>query len=93
MTCTTKMLEKKYFSLLVNDNEQGQSGGSREKLIKSLLRGRMIFFYHVNRIFAVCLLSVIFTQQNCNFQGEIAPKNSIFGPNVRPPLMPSTGFC
>ena len=55
------MLEKKGFSLLVNDNEQGQSGGSREKLIKSLLRGRMIFFYHVNRIFAVCLLSVIFT--------------------------------
>ena len=62
-TCTTKMLEKKCFSLLVNDNEQGQSGGggSREKLIKSLLRGRMIFFYHVNKIFTVCLLSVIFT--------------------------------
>ena len=62
-TCTTKMLEKKCFSLLVNDNDQGQSGGggSREKLIKSLLRGRMIFFYHVNKIFTVCLLSVIFT--------------------------------
>ena len=63
--CTTKMLEKKCFSLLVNDNDQGQSGGggggSREKLIKSLLRGRMIFFYHVNKIFTVCLLSVIFT--------------------------------
>ena len=25
--CTTKMLEKKCFSLLVNDNDQGQSGG------------------------------------------------------------------
>ena len=63
-TCTTKMLEKKCFSLLVNDNDQGQSGGgggAREKLIKSLLGGRMIFFYHVNKIFTVCLLSVIFT--------------------------------
>ena len=30
-TCTTKMLEKKCFSLLVNDNEQGQSGGGLEK--------------------------------------------------------------
>ena len=34
---------------------------AREKLIKSLLRERMIFFYHVNRFFTVCLLSVIFT--------------------------------
>ena len=34
MTCTTKMLEKKCFSLLVNDNEQGQSGGVSRKTDK-----------------------------------------------------------
>ena len=37
----------------VNDNEQGPSGGggavAREKLIIFILRGRIIFFYHVNR--------------------------------------------
>jgi len=34
VTCMTKMLEKKCFPLLVNDNEQGQSGGPSRKLIK-----------------------------------------------------------
>ena len=35
---------------LVNDNEQGPSGGegARGKMITFLLRGRMIFCYHVN---------------------------------------------
>ena len=46
---------------LVNDNEQGPSGGPREKLTAFLLRGRMIFCYHVNRLLTVSLLSEIFT--------------------------------
>ena len=58
---------QKTFSPLVNDNEQGPSGGAREKLITFLLRGRMIFCYHVNRFLTVSLLSEIFTQQNSNF--------------------------
>ena len=53
---------QKTFSPLVNDNEQGPSGGGgREKLITFLLRGRMIFCYHVNRFLTVSLLSEIFT--------------------------------
>ena len=34
-TRTTKMLEKKCFSLLVNDNDQGQSGGGGGGLEKN----------------------------------------------------------
>ena len=45
---------QKTFPLLVNDNEQGPSGGATE-------RGRMIFCYHVNRFLSVSLLSEIFT--------------------------------
>ena len=52
---------QKPFPPLVNDNEQGPSGGPREKLITFLLRGRMIFCYHVNRFLTVSLLSEIFT--------------------------------
>ena len=52
----------KNVSPLVNDNEQGPSGGGpREKSITFLLRGRIIFCYHVNRFLTVCLLSEIFT--------------------------------
>ena len=62
MTCTTKMLEKKCFSLLVNDNEQGQSGGVSRKTDKIFIeRKDDIFLSCLNRIFTVCLLSVIFT--------------------------------
>ena len=46
---------------LVNDNEQGLSGGPREKLISLFLRGRMIFCYHANRFSTVSLFSEIFT--------------------------------
>ena len=46
---------------LVNDNEQGPSGGPREKLITFLLRGKMIFCYHVNRFLTVSRLSETFT--------------------------------
>ena len=52
---------QKPFPPLVNDNEQGPSGGPREKLITFLLRGRMIFCYHVNRLLTVSLLSELFT--------------------------------
>ena len=54
----------KNVSPLVNDNEQGLSGGggvAREKLITFILRGRIIFFYHVNRSLTVSLLSELFT--------------------------------
>ena len=56
----------KNVSPLVNDNEQGPSGGgdgggARKKLITFLLRGKMIFCYHVNRFLTVSLLSEIFT--------------------------------
>ena len=51
----------KNVSRLVNDNEQGPSGGPREKLITFLLRGRMIFCYRVNRFLTVSLLSEIST--------------------------------
>ena len=46
---------------LVNDNEEGSSGGPRKKLITFLLRGKTIFCYHVNRFLTVSLLSEIFT--------------------------------
>ena len=59
-------------------------GEAREKLITFLLRGRMIFCYHVNRFLTVSLLSEIFTWQNSNFQGENCSKNAIFGPNSPP---------
>ena len=52
---------QKPFSPLVNDNEQRPSGGPREKLITFLLRGRVIFCHHVNRLLTVSLLSEIFT--------------------------------
>ena len=52
---------QKRFPPLVNDNEQGSSGGAREKLITFLLRGRMILCYHLNRFLTVSLLSEIFT--------------------------------
>ena len=60
---------QKTFSPLANDNEAGPSrgggggggGGAREKLITFLLRGRMIFCYHVNRFLTFSLLSEIFT--------------------------------
>ena len=52
---------QKTFPSLVNDNEQGPSGVLREKLITFLLRGRMIFCYHVNTFLTVRLLSEIFT--------------------------------
>ena len=51
----------KNVSPLVNDNEQGPSGGPREKLITFLLRGRIIFCYHVNRSLTVSLLSELFS--------------------------------
>ena len=51
----------KTFSPFVNNNEQGPSGGPRGKLITFLLRGKMIFCYHVNRCLNVSLLSEIFT--------------------------------
>ena len=57
-----KPCQKTFPAPLVNDNEQGPSGGRpREKLITFLLRGRMIFCYHVNRFLTVSLLSEIFT--------------------------------
>ena len=64
---------------LVNDNEQGPSrgggrGGARENMITVLLRGKMIFCYHVNRFLTVSRLSETFTEQNSNFQGENCPK-------------------
>ena len=59
-------------------------GGPREKPIKFLLRGRMIFCYHVNRFLTVCLLSEIFTQQNTNFQGENCPQKCNFWPKLPP---------
>ena len=50
---------------LVNDNEQGPSGGGwgggRERFITFLLRGRIIFFYYANRSLTVSLLSELFT--------------------------------
>ena len=53
---------QKTFPPLVNDNEQGPSGGGpRDKLITFLFRGRMIFCYHVNRFLTVSVLSEIFT--------------------------------
>ena len=62
------MLKNVYFlglsknvSPLVNVNEQGPSGGPREKLITFLLRGRIIFCYHVNRSLTVSLLSELFS--------------------------------
>ena len=55
----------KNVSPLVNDNEQGPSGvggaGTREKLRKFILRGMIIFFYHVNRSLTVSLHSELFT--------------------------------
>ena len=61
--CLFLSLVKRRFLPLVNDNEQGPSGGggSREKLITFLLRGKMIFCYRVNRFLTVRLLSEIFT--------------------------------
>ena len=46
---------------LVNDNEQEPSGGPGVKRRTFLLRGRMIFCYHVNRFLILSLLSEIFT--------------------------------
>ena len=63
--CLFLSLVKKRFPL-VNDNERGPSGGeggevSREKMITFLLRGKMIFCYHVNRFLTVSRLSETFT--------------------------------
>ena len=54
--------------------------GTVFSLITFLLRGRMIFCYHVNRFLTVSLLSEIFTEQNSNFE-KIVSKNAIFGLN------------
>ena len=59
-------------------------GGPREKVTEFLLRGRMVFCYHVNRLLTVRLLSEIFTEQ-------IVPKNAIFGLNS-PPRSPVQVF-
>ena len=53
---------KKNISPPVNDNEQGLSGGGlKKKQITFLMRGRMIFCYHVNRFLTVSLLSELLT--------------------------------
>ena len=59
-------------------------GRPREKVTEFLLRGRMVFCYHVNRLLTLCLLSEIFTEQ-------IVPKNAIFGLNS-PPRSPVQVF-
>ena len=64
------------------------SFGAIFSLIALLLRGGMIFCYHVNKFLTVGLRSEIFTEQNPNLE-KIISKNGIFGPN----LMPSAGFC
>ena len=43
------------------DLNQSASQGPREKLITFLLRGRIIFFYHVNRSLTISLLSESFS--------------------------------
>ena len=60
-----KMCSKCLFFSLVKKRppmsmNRGRHGGPREKL----LRGRMVFCYHVNRFLDVCQLSEIFTLQN-----------------------------
>ena len=52
---------KKRFPLVNDKMNRGSQGGSREKLITFLLRGRVMFCYHVNRFLIVSLLSEIFT--------------------------------
>ena len=59
MTCTTKMLEKKCFSLLVNDNEQGQSGGVSRKTDK-------IFIERKDDIFLSCKQNFYCLSAFCN---------------------------
>ena len=59
MTCTTKMLEKKCFSLLVNDNEQGQSGGVSRKTDK-------IFTERKDDIFLLCKQNFYCLSAFCN---------------------------
>ena len=78
---------QKTFPLLINDNEEGPSGGAQRKIDKFLLRGRMTFCYHVNKFLTVSLLSEIFTEQNFNFREKIVPKMQ-FWAQTNPPCYP-----
>ena len=59
-TCTTKMLEKKCFSLLVNDNEQGQSGGGVSR------KTDKIFIERKDDIFLSCKQNFYCLSAFCN---------------------------
>ena len=54
-----------------------RQGGLREKVTEFLLRGRMLFCYHVNRFLTVCLLSEIFNlnklSQKMQFLTQTSP--------------------
>ena len=67
---------------------RGGRGVSREKLITFLLRGKMIFCYHVNRFLTVSRLSETVTYQISNFQGENCPKKNLNFWSKLPPWCP-----
>ena len=56
---------QKTFSPLVNDNEQGPSGGGQRKIDNIFIERKDDILLSLNQI--VSLLSEIFTQQNSNF--------------------------
>ena len=71
---------------LINDIEQGPSGGPREKLITFLLRGRMIFCYHVNRFLTFSLLlKYLPTKEKIVKKFKQTNKQKQFKTTCRPP--------
>ena len=75
VTCITKNAWEKMFPPPCKWQWTGVvRGGPREKLIKSLLRGRMIFFYHVNRFFTVCLLLYYLPNKTVTFKEKLSQK-------------------
>ena len=71
---------QKTVSPLINDNEQGPSGGPREKSITFLLRGRMIFYYHVNGFWTFSLLSKYLPTKTPIFKEKIVKKMQFLSP-------------